>query len=261
MWEPKRMGSVPDRAAGRTPKMLPTGSTLTARPAALIRSIMKRRPATSASLKATRLTPPCGFAPYCERSARCLFTRAPLTRQLFQFPCLGIALSAMTVSTNSRRFTSFALAGHLSPQGSERVVIRIDNALFQRDNRVIGDRNRFGTNLGAALGDVAEADPAFMAQVIAPICFVERMHLVNRGAHEHRRAHELLVLVVRAQHVTHVLAQEAFDAFAELLRPLDFELIHPPRAVRCVGLARLEGRNPFVHFVIPRNVSHEIPDH
>src|SRR5438876_6126185 len=180
MCEPKRMGSAADREPGRTPKVLPTGSTLTVRPASLIRSIMKRRPAASASPNATRLTPPCGFAPYCERSARCLFTRAPLTRQLFQFPCLGSALSAMTVSTNSRRFTSFALAGHLSPQGSERVVIRIDNAFLQRDDGVIGDRNRFGTHLGTALGDVAEADAAFLAQVIAAIRFVERMHLVCR---------------------------------------------------------------------------------
>src|SRR6266852_7342527 len=200
MWEPKRRGSVPDRAAGRTPTMLPTGSILTVRPAVLIRSIMKRRPATSASLNATRLTPPCGFAPYCERSARCLFTRAPLTRQLHQVPCLGIVLSAMMVSKNSRRFTSFALAGHLSPQGSERVVIRIDNAFLQWDDGVIGDRNRFGTHLGTALGDVAEADAAFLAQVIAAIRFVERMHLVDGRAHQHRRAHELLVRLMRAQH-------------------------------------------------------------
>src|SRR2546425_514242 len=256
MCEPKRMGSAPDREPGRTPKMLPTGSTLTVRPASLIRSIMKRRPATSASLNATRLTPPCGLAPYCERSARCLFTRAPLTRQPFQFPCLGSALRAMTVWTKARRFTSFALACHLSPQGSERVVIRIDNTLFQRDDGVIGDRDRFGTHLGAAFGDVAEADPAFMAQILAPIRCVERMHLVDRGAHEHRRAHELLVLVMRAQDVADILAQEALDALPELLRPLDFELIHPPGAVGRVGLAGLEGWNALVDLVIPRHVGH-----
>ena len=100
-----------------------------------------------------------------------------------------------------------------------------------------------------------------MAQVIAAIRLVQGMHLVDRRAHEHRRAHELLVLFVCAEHVTDVLAQEALDAFAELLRPLDLVLIHPPRAVGRVGLARLEGRNALVDLVVPRHVRHEVLDH
>src|SRR6266513_2127097 len=255
------MGSAPDREAARTPKILPTGSMLTVSPASFMRSIMKRRPATSASLKATRLTPPCGLVPNLERSVRCWLTREPFTRQLFQLPCWGSALSAMTVPTNSRRFTSFALAGHLSPQGCKRIVIRIDNALFQRDDRVIGDRDRFRADLGAALRDVAEADPAFMAQVLAAIHVIQRMHLIDRRPHQHRGTDELLVLVMRAQDVADILAQEAFDAFPELLRPLDFELIHPPRSVRCVGLAWLEFRDALADLVIPRHVRHEVLDH
>src|SRR6266704_1885213 len=251
MCEPKTMGSAPDREPGRTPRMLPTGSTVTVRPGSLIRSIMKRRPVTSASLNATRLTPPCGFAPNWARSVRCWFTRAPFTRQLCQFPCSGSALRAMTVWTNSRRFTSRRLAGHLSPQRGQRIVVRIHDAFFQRDDRVIGDRDRFGTHFSAALRDVAEADPAYVAQVVAAVRLIERMHLVDGGPHQHRRPHELLVLLVRAQHMTYVLTQEALDALAEFLRPLDFELIHPPRAVGRVGLAWPEGRNALVHLIVP----------
>jgi hypothetical protein len=60
------------------------------------------------------------------------------------------------------------------------------------------------------------------------------------------RADELVVLVVVAQHVTDVLAQEALDALAEFLHAVDVFLLHPPRAVRRVGFARLERLDLFL---------------
>jgi hypothetical protein len=39
-------------------------------------------------------------------------------------------------------------------QFCQRVVHLVDDALFERDDRVIGDGYIFGANLGAALGDV-----------------------------------------------------------------------------------------------------------
>jgi hypothetical protein len=50
-----------------------------------------------------------------------------------------------------------------------------------------------------------------------PVGRVERVHLERGDVGEEARADELLVLVVFAQHVAHVLAQEALDALAELL--------------------------------------------
>ena len=75
--------------------MLPAGSTRTARPAARIISITKARPSTSAGEKATRLTPPCGFAPKRERSfSRCVeagAVHAPGPPAGFRYLCAGVA--------------------------------------------------------------------------------------------------------------------------------------------------------------------------
>jgi len=38
-------------------------------------------------------------------------------------------------------------------------VERVGRALLERDDPVVGDVDVLGTDLGAALGDVAEADP------------------------------------------------------------------------------------------------------
>ncbi len=69
---------------------------------------------------------------------------------------------------------------------------------------------------------------------------VERVHLQRGHVDEEPRADELVVLVVVAQHVADVLAQEALDALAEFLHAVDVFLLHPPGAVGCVGLPRLE---------------------
>src|SRR4051812_15304028 len=44
------------------------------------------------------------------------------------------------------------------PDRAEGIVVRVDDALLERDDRVVGDRDAFGTHLGAALGDVAVPD-------------------------------------------------------------------------------------------------------
>src|SRR5205823_4602514 len=103
--------------------------------------------------------------------------------------------------------------------------------------------------------------PARFAEIGAAVRLVERVHLVHRGAHEKRGAHELGVLAVRAQHVTYVLAEEALDALAEFLGPLDLVLIHAPGTIRRVGGARLERGDPLVDFVVPGHVGHEVLDH
>ena len=68
------------------------------------------------------------------------------------------------------------------------------------------------------------------------------MHLERGDADEEARAGKTVVLVVVAQHVAHVLAQEALDALAELLHAVDVGLLHAPGAVRRVGRPRLERR-------------------
>src|SRR4029077_718210 len=103
------------------------------------------------------------------------------------------------------------LPGEFPPQRRERIVVRVYDALLERNDRVVRDGDRLGADLGATLGDVAVADPSLLAKVGAAVLLVERVHLVHRGAHQKRGAHELGVLSVGAQHVAHVLAQEALD--------------------------------------------------
>ena len=63
-----------------------------------------------------------------------------------------------------------------------------------------------------------------------------------------------------AQHVAHVLAQKAFDALAELLHPVDIRLLHAPRPIRRVRLARLEFRDLLFYAIVPGDVGHQIFD-
>jgi hypothetical protein len=61
------------------------------------------------------------------------------------------------------------------------------------------------------------------------------MHFQRGGKNQKTWAHEFLVLVMVAQHVTDVLAQEAFDALAKFLDAVNVNLRDAPGAVRRVG--------------------------
>ena len=87
-----------------------------------------------------------------------------------------------------------------------------------------------GAHLGAALGDVAQADLELVLHELAPVERVERVHVEARQVDQEARPGERPLLVV-ADDVTHVLAEEALDALPELLDAIDVLLLHPPRAV------------------------------
>jgi len=52
-----------------------------------------------------------------------------------------------------------AATGELAPDPHDRIVVFGDHALLERDDRVVGDLDRFRADVGAALGDVAVAQP------------------------------------------------------------------------------------------------------
>src|SRR2546427_560330 len=83
------------------------------------------------------------------------------------------------------------------------------------------------------------------------------MHLQRGHAHEETWAAEFFFLLVVAEHMANVLAQEAFNTFAEFLYTIDIRLIHLPFH----AFPRLEGWNLLVYFVIPGNVRHQVLDH
>src|SRR5437660_1263385 len=50
-----------------------------------------------------------------------------------------------------------SVAPDLPPEPGDRIVPDVDDALLQRDDRVVGDRDVLGADFRAALGDVAQA--------------------------------------------------------------------------------------------------------
>src|SRR6185503_19783151 len=140
-------------------------------------------------------------------------------------------------------------AEQLAADDRDRVVLAIDHALLQRDDAVVGDADVLGADLGAAPRDVAQARAELLADLGDAVVGVERVHLqAGQPDHEARAverpgggaagAGRLGLergLVAVAQDVADVLAQEALDALAELLHPVDVFLVH---AVGAVGVAR-----------------------
>src|SRR5438034_83082 len=124
-----------------------------------------------------------------------------------------------------------------APHAPHRVVEVVHHALLQRDDGVVRDVDRLGADLGAALGDVAVADAGLLLQVAAARGGVERVHLEARDAYQEARAGEGVRALVIAQHVAHVLAEEALDALAELLHPVDVLLLRHRVVLEAARLA------------------------
>ena len=141
-----------------------------------------------------------------------------------------------------------------------RVVQSVDDALLQRDDRVVSDRDALRTHLRATFRDVAIADTVGVLELLRAIARIERVHLERRCVNEMPRADELVEHPMLAQHVTHVLAEKTLDALAELLNALDVGLEHAPRSVRRVRRPRRERLDTQLCAKIPRHVGHEIPD-
>src|SRR5437867_1890136 len=139
--------------------------------------------------------------------------------------------------------------------------MRAHHTLLERDDRVVGDVNVLRANLGAALGDVAEAEAVRRANEIDALVRVERVHLERGEAHEEPRPGEaLLVLFVVADDVADILAEEALDALVEFLNALDVLLVHPPLAVGVLRL-RLERGDGLRLLVVERDVGDKVLDH
>ena len=99
---------------------------------------------------------------------------------------------------------------------TKRVVAVVDDPLLQRDDRVVGDVDALGADLGAALGDVAEAEATLVGSEVEPVERVKRMHLQARDPDQEARPEVARLQPVVAQDVAHVLAEEALDALPEL---------------------------------------------
>ena len=88
------------------------------------------------------------------------------------------------------------LAGDHSQQLGQRIVVPADDALFERNDRVVGDRDAFRTNFGTALGDVAETYAELLSQIFNAIAYVQRMHFERGRIHQKSRPDELLLSLI-----------------------------------------------------------------
>src|ERR1700733_7113109 len=98
----------------------------------------------------------------------------------------------------------------LRAEPDQRIESPTRHALLHRDDRVVGDLDVLGADLGAALGDVAVPEAEVVLRDVAPVGLVGRVHLELRDAHQEPRAGERgLVVLVVADRVEGVLAEYA----------------------------------------------------
>src|SRR5262249_48164649 len=156
-------------------------------------------------------------------------------------------------------FTGSGFAGDLPGEPDDRVVLLRHHPFLEGNDGVVGDVDVLGAHLGAALGDVAVAEPGFGLRQLQAVVGVERMHLELGDAHEEAGPREAALVLRRiADDVADGLAKEALDALAELLAPLHVFLLHPSRPVRLLG-PRLEGRHLLGSLEVEGDVRREVP--
>src|SRR5918997_6301070 len=84
----------------------------------------------------------------------------------------------------------------LLAQPDDRVVLAVDHALLERDERVVGDLDVLGADLGAALGDVAVAEAVLLLRRLLAVGDVEGVHVELGDPHEVARAGEVLLVLL-----------------------------------------------------------------
>ena len=171
------------------------------------------------------------------------------------FPSMPRKLRRDSKSPPTRRME---LQSEDAEQPLQGIEVTVHHALFERNDRVLGNRNRLRTHLPATSGDVAVTDVVLVPQIADPVFGIKRMHFERSGIDEQTRTDKLVVLVVFSQDVAHVLAEKTLDALAKLLHALDVGLLHAPCAIGRVGWAWLELLDRLLGPEIPRNIRDQI---
>src|SRR5690242_8888746 len=171
----------------------------------------------------------------------------------------ALASARGTASGDSVFSSNMVTSAKYSQQLRHGIVQLVDDALLERDDGVVGDRDAFRADLRAAFRDIAVADAVHLLQIARPMFLVEGVHLERGRVDQMPRSDELVEHAVVPQNVAHVLAEETFDALAELLHALGIDLGHPPRAVR-VRRRGPEWLDALLRPEVPRHVCYEVAD-
>ena len=143
-----------------------------------------------------------------------------------------------------------------SPDALQRVVIAVNHALLELDNRIVCDLYAGGADLGAATRDVAVFHAELVFDFRDAIFDIERVHLVLSEPDEVSRSGKVIEKGVVPQHVAGVDAEETLDALSEVLDTVSFHLVEFP----VHGLRPVDGRNALGHFVVPGDIGDEVFD-
>src|SRR5829696_2053925 len=90
---------------------------------------------------------------------------------------------------------------------AERVEVLVGHALLERDDRVVRDMDVLGTQLFAALRDVAVANAGLVLEQLGARARIHRVHLVGGDPHHRARPEVGRLALVVAEHVADVLAE------------------------------------------------------
>src|SRR5690349_3735240 len=99
---------------------------------------------------------------------------------------IGLSLSSI--------FISF----QLPQKPANRIVVVVNHTLLQGNDGIVGDVNTLGTDLGAALRDVAVADAQLVLQQRRARDVIEWVHFETGNANKKSRTAKLLLLAVVA---------------------------------------------------------------
>src|SRR5688500_586676 len=138
----------------------------------------------------------------------------------------------------------------------EGVEVDIGYSFFQGDDAVVGQVDMLRANLRAALGDVAEAYARLLAYPLAAVETVIGVHIEVGKLDKLARAIESVLAVVLAQDMTHILAEEALDALAELLYAVHIYLLHLEWPGRVCGRSKWSYLRR--HPEVPRHIGHQV---
>src|SRR6267143_2150100 len=140
-------------------------------------------------LSASLMPPALPRPPACTCA---LTTTVPPSRCAIARACAGVSATSPlgTATPNSRssalawyswiftRSRGLLLRGaELAQQPHHGIEELVGHPLLERDDGVVGDVDVLGADLGAALGDVAEADALLRTDELEAVVGVERMHL------------------------------------------------------------------------------------
>src|SRR5271154_144874 len=140
----------------------------------------------------------------------------------------GLQLQIHIASFRNAWLLAVRRSADLSRDPHQRIVISVHDALLQRNDGIVRDMDVLGTNFRAALRNIAVAQPQLILQHLQARNSIQRMHLESRYAYKESRPAKLRLLVVIAQNVANVLAQEALNTLSKFLHPVSIFLIKLP---------------------------------